>query len=237
MGLGLALIACGAGLLTHLKAAQRLGAPGVTTAPVPGSIRLEVLLPEKVLNYTSEKVPTDQLVLDTLPKDTSFGHRRYTAPDGFTLTVNVVLMGSDRTSLHKPEFCLSGFGWLINKTTEDRVKVAGPPNYELPVMRFDASKEVSVNGQPVAASGLYVFWFVEEEKMTARHWQRMWWMAESMFRTGKLQRWAYIACFAVCAPGAEEATYARMKEFLATAAPQFQSAGMRRGPQQVAARP
>jgi hypothetical protein len=233
MVFGLALIAGGAGLLTQLKASQKLGPPGVLTAPLPGSIRLEVLLPEKVLDYSSEKLPTDQLVLDTLPKDTSFGQRRYTAADGFTLMINAVLMGSDRTSLHKPEFCLSGFGWLINKAAEDRVKLANSVNTELPVMRFDATKEAVINGQTITASGLYVFWFVEEEQTTARHWQRMWWMTESMLRTGKLQRWAYISCFAVCNPGAEEATYARMKEFLATAAPQFQTAGMRRAAREV----
>jgi hypothetical protein len=41
-------------------------------------------------------------------------------------------------------------------------------------------------------------------------------------RTGVLQRWAYVTCFSVCQPGQEEATFNRMKEFLAAAVPEFQ---------------
>jgi hypothetical protein len=38
-------------------------------------------------------------VLDFLPKDTSYGQRQYQTPDGsFKTTLNVVMMGTDRTS-------------------------------------------------------------------------------------------------------------------------------------------
>ena len=50
------------------------------------------------------------------------------------------------------------------------------------------------------ASGVYVFWFVADNAYTARHGQRMWWMAREMMRTGVLQRWAYVSCFAACPP-------------------------------------
>ena len=50
----------------------------------------------------------------------------------------------------------------------------------------------------------------------------MWWMARELFRTGLLQRWAYISCTAICAPGQEEATTERMKQFIAAAVPEFQ---------------
>ena len=105
-----------AGLLTRLQANQKLGRPGVKTSPIPGSPRLQVDLPERVLDYTSEAVEVDKRTLDWLPQDTSFGQRLYRAPDGFEVSVNVVLMGSDRTSLHKTEFCLEGQGWRIDRS-------------------------------------------------------------------------------------------------------------------------
>ena len=71
------------GLLSRLQGEQKLGAPGVKTAPLADSKNLEVLLPESVLDYTSEKVPIDQVVYNYLPADTSYGQRKYTAPDGF----------------------------------------------------------------------------------------------------------------------------------------------------------
>ena len=41
-------------------------------------------------------------------------------------------------------------------------------------------------------------------------------------RTGTLQRWAYVACFAQCLPGEEDKAFARVKELVAEAVPQFQ---------------
>ena len=220
--LALGVIGGGAAVLRHLQANQKLGRPAVKTSPIPGSLRLQVELPEHVLDYSSETMAADQMTLDTLPQDTSFGGRRYSAPDGFTTTVNVVLMGSDRTSLHKTEFCVEGQGWRINRAAscETTVHLDRPYPYDLPVMKFIATKQATIDGQPVTAQGVYVFWFVaDNDEFTARHSQRMWWMVRDLFRTGVLQRWAFIGCFSVCAPGQEDATFERMKNFIAAAAP------------------
>ena len=96
----LALIGGTGWVLSGLQRHQRLGLPGVKTSPLSGSRNLVVDLPEQVLDCKSERLETDDIVLGTLPKDTSFGQRRYLAPDGFETMVNVVLMGTDRTSLH-----------------------------------------------------------------------------------------------------------------------------------------
>ena len=221
----LGLIGGAAGLLRHLQASQRLGLPAVKTRPVAGSQRLQVVLPEHVLGCASEAVEVDKLTLETLPPDTSFGERRYTAPDGFSTLINVVLMGSDRTSLHKTEYCLEGTGWHINRSasSETKVHMDRPYSYELPVMKFLASREATINGEKRLVMGVYMFWFVaDNDEYTARHWQRMWWMARDLFHTGVLQRWAMIGCFSACLPGQEDATFERMKKFVAAAAPEFQ---------------
>lgn len=218
----LALMAGGAGLLLRLKSGHHLGAPGVKTQPIPESIRLEVLLPERVLDFDSKGVETTKEVLDTLPQDTSFGQRLYKAADGFETLINVVLMGTDRTSLHKPQFCLTGGGWRIDREEVAQVRINGPQPYDLPVMKLTTSREVTVDGQTVPLRGLYVYWFVCDGAYTASHGQRMWWMAQELLRAGVLQRWAYVTCFSVCAPGQEDATYRRMEQFLSAAVPQFQ---------------
>src|SRR6266446_1666958 len=110
----LLLISGTGAVLARLRATQRLGAPGVKTSLIPGSERLQVDLPERVLDYDSKSLPVDQMVLDFLPKDTSFGQRVYIAPDRFSVQANVVLMGADRTSIHKPEFCLGEQGFKID---------------------------------------------------------------------------------------------------------------------------
>jgi len=221
----LGLIGAGAVLLARLEAHQTLGRPAVRTSPIPGSRRLQVDLPERVLDYTSKPIEVDAMVLNWLPQDTSFGQRVYHAPDGFDIALNVVLMGRDRTSLHKTEFCLEGDGWQIDRaaSSETTVRMDRPFAYDLPVTKFVTTKQVTVNGQAVTARGIYVLWFVaDEDEYTARHWQRMWWMARDLLLTGVLQRWASISYFAYCAPGQEDATFKRIEQFIRASAPEFQ---------------
>jgi len=237
----LALMAVAAGALFWLKSGQRLGPPGVKTRSVPGSIRLEAVLPEKVLDYDSEPVETAKLVLDVLPQDTSFGQRRYKATDGFETLLNVVLMGTDRTSLHKPQFCLVGAGWRIDRTELGTVRVYRPQPYDLPVVRLTTSRQVGEGDQARTVRGVYVYWFVCDDAISGEDsgFHRGWLMAKELFRSGKLQRWAYVTCFAMCAPGQEEATYDRMKKFLMAAVPEFQLTPKPAGtpPAQAAAAP
>jgi hypothetical protein len=223
----LAMIGLAAGFLQHVRANQKLGEPGVRTQPLPdqapGTIKSQVILPENVLDYESEPLPVDKVVLGYLPQDTSFGQRLYRAP-GSDIMVNVVLMGTDRTSLHKPQFCLSGQGWAIDEILSSvvTIPIEKPVPYELPVMKLITSKQFEIDGKQVPGRGIYVYWFVSKSGYTAEHWQRMWWMAKDILRTGVMQRWAYVTCFSVCSPGQEEATFERMKKFIAASVPQFQ---------------
>jgi len=234
----LALMGAGAGALAKLKAGQRLGAPGVKTRPIPGSIRLAVELPEQVLDYHSEALETEREVLETLPPDTSFGQRRYEAPDGFNVLLSVVLMGSDRTSLHKPQFCLTGGGWQIDTTERAQVRVARPQPYDLPVVKLTAGREVSLHGQVVRQRLVFVYWFVCDGALSGEPTgrERMWWMARELLRHGVLQRWAYVICYAACLPGQEALTYERLQQFIAAAVPEFQLTPRPADPPEAAAR-
>jgi hypothetical protein len=219
----LTLIAGTAGLLKQVSRRQVLAPPGVKTHPLPGSIRLEVELPQNLPGFTSEELKVDDATLATLPNDTSFGMRRYRAADGQTFDLRVVLMGRDRTSMHKPQICLTGQGWRINDlaSAQTAVRVQRPVEYDLPVVRLVAS---AVDAQNQPYGGLYVYWYVADDALSASTtgFQRMWWMARKLLTTGVLQRWAYVSCVAACPPGQETATFERIKEFLATAVPEFQ---------------
>lgn len=215
-----------AGLLARTKASQKLGSPGVKTRPLADSQNLEVVLPERVLDYDSEILEQQPIVLDTLPPDTSYGQRRYFAPDKFQTAVNVVLMGSDRTSIHKPQYCLVGSGWTIDPAASrpETIRMARPHEYDLPVMKLVVSREVDNNGTPQTVRGVYVYWFVTDGALSgdATGAERMWSMAKTMLTTGVLQRWAYVTYFSVCLPGEEAATYERMKQLIVASVPEFQ---------------
>ncbi len=227
--LALLMMGGAGGLLVRLKATQQLGEPGVKTAPVAGGNNLRVLLPERVLRYESEEIPQEAIVTNTLPADTSYGQRRYHHTDNSNdwLLMNVVLMGADRTSIHKPQYCLEGSGWRIDPagTTETTIRLERPQPYDLPVIKILSTKQIpDAKGQPLDVRGVYVYWFVADGALSGDKSgaQRMWWMARNLLSTGVLQRWAYISCFTVCLPGHEEATFERVKQFLVASVPEFQ---------------
>lgn len=232
VAVALALIASTAVALSRLQALQRLGTPGVKL--VERLVYREdgqtigtnsVALPERVLNFESKEQPIAKVVWNWLPKDTTYAQRYYQAPDGFWTMANVVLMGTDRTSIHDPKYCLAGQGFQTLKEEFDSVPIQEPHAYSLPVFKWTVQREATTpEGAKVPQSALYVFWFVAEDQLTANHKERMWWMARDLITRGVLQRWAYVSCFSACAPGQEEATYARMREWIAAAVPQFQRA-------------
>ena len=219
----LLLMAVAGGAIFQLQTRQTLGRPGVLAEPQAGSPRWRIPLPEQVAGMTSQEVPAAEVELSALPADTSIGKRLYTATNGAPLLLQVVLMGRDRTSIHQPQYCLTGQGWLIEQTEEVRLPVAQSPPHEVPALKLTASKVfTTADGQRVPVRAIYVYWFVADGALTAHRSQRLRWMAEELLKTGTLQRWAYVACFAQCAPGDEDQTFARVKEFVAEAVPEFQ---------------
>jgi len=226
----LALMGGSAALLSFLQSHQKLGLPGVKVVAAPiydpdGKVvaQQSAYLPERVLNYQSEPRPVTLLELGWLPPDTTFGRREYRAPDGMGVLTSIVLMGTDRTSIHTPQYCLPGQGWRIDQSERAAIRIERPRSYDLPVMKLTATGiQATASGEKIMARGIYVYWFVADRELTADHLQRMWWMARDLIRQGTLQRWAYVACFSVCLPGQEEATYQRMKEFIAASVPEFQ---------------
>ncbi len=213
-----------AGVLLRMKSGQRLGDPGLKVAEIAGATnRLEIVLPSRLRQYTSTNIPPTDIEVETLPKDTTFGRRMYQSPAGHEILLSVVMMGVDRTSIHKPEFCLEAQGWRIISRETTSVPIASPHPYELPVRKFVTSLVTSdADGKPAQMSGVYVFWFVSAERITASHGGRIGYLTWDLLRTGVMPRWAYVSCFAVCPTGQEDATFDRLRNFITAATPEFQ---------------
>jgi hypothetical protein len=214
-----------AGILLYVSTHQKLGSPGVLTRSLPGTRNLQVVLPGQVPGFACQIITTQaEEVVQALPDDTSFGTCRYTAQDGFQSLANVVLMGTDRSSIHKPQVCLTAQGWEIDESSSkvEKIGMQKPFPYDLPVMRLTATQRIEAGGETKTRRGVYVYWYVDGGKITALNSQIMWWMARDMFLTGVLDRFSYIAYFSVCEPGQEEHTFDRMKALIAGSVPQFQ---------------
>jgi len=218
----LVLIAGTGGAVTWLKGHQKLGQPGIKTAPIPGSSLLKLELPDRVLDFTSTNVPESDVELGYFPRDTSYDRRMYHSPDGFPISGTVILMGADRTSIHRPEYCMVGQGWTILSRTVVDLPIAGPRPYRLPVMKWLVSTIVKgPDGGQREIHGLYVFWFVADGEQTTGNVQLQLYLMRDLLFRGVLQRWAYVSYFAQCEPGQEDAAFGRMKKLIAASAPEF----------------
>ncbi|HXR03510.1 MAG TPA: exosortase-associated EpsI family protein [Verrucomicrobiae bacterium] len=220
----LALIAATGGALTWLKQHQKLGQPGIKAAAIPGSIAMKIDLPERALDFASTNVPESDVELGYFPKDTSFVERLYTSPDAPSgISATIILMGADRTSIHRPEYCLAGQGFACDEKQVVNIPVEGPQPYQLPVAKWKVSRMVNQpDGQSFKMSGVYVFWFAADNEQTTGIVPFQCYLVRDLLLKGILQRWAYISYFAPCLPGQEEATFERMKGLIAASVPEFQ---------------
>jgi hypothetical protein len=219
----LVLMAGTAGALAWLRANQKLGTPGVKGTSITNSVMLKIGLPERVLDFTSTNVPEPDVAIGYFPKDTSYAERVYSAPDGLRIQSTVILMGADRTSIHRPEYCLPGQGWSIDDKTVVKLPIADQPPYSLDVARWYISTTVQQpDGQKGKIAGIYAFWYVADNEETADHDKMLEWLTLDLFRTGALQRWAYCSYFAACMPGQQDATFEQMKRLIAASVPQYQ---------------
>lgn len=226
---GLVLIGATAFVLRQIDQHRQVGEPGLVMIAEDvldengGIVNTNtVALPKRVLNYNSTNAPITNVELSWLPADTTYARRVYFQPDHYPLQVNVVMMGLDRSSIHKPQICLTGQGWQVTSESADTISLAGASAVNLPVWKMIAQQPQTLpDGSQRMVKAVYVYWFVADGHVTARHGQRMWWMARELLTTGTLQRWAYVSVLGLCLPGQEEETYKRLREFIAESAPEY----------------
>ena len=225
-----AAIGSTAAVLARFQSQHRLGKPGLRLVDVPllnekGSPATSnsIALPERILDFDSKLWPVTEEELKALPRDTTYGRRIYTAKDGYQVQVSGVLMGTDRTSIHKPEFCLPSQGFQLGHRSQRFITIDRPHRYALPITRIDGVRDIrQADGRTVRQGAVYVYWFVSENRLSNDHFQRMWWLALDLVRTGELQRWAYLSVLGPCAPGDEDRTYARLEAMIQAMVPEFQ---------------
>lgn len=90
--------------------------PEVTVCEPP-----EVALGE-IDGFTSEKQEPGEAELNILPADTRLDKRLYRAPGGHWFAVSLVIGGTNKSSIHRPELCLPAQGFQM---VNPRSAVAG----------------------------------------------------------------------------------------------------------------
>jgi hypothetical protein len=229
----LILVGLSAALLLRVRSNYNLGKPGIKLVDVPiYNERTNIVsqesafLPATVGEYSSPRVePVSMAEATILPPDTVYGRRVYTAPDGFQTFVSIVVMGTDRTSIHKPQYCLNGQGESIVQSEIIPIPINKPHPYTLQAQKLTTrSYRRNSAGEMAPISGVFIYWFVADGYLTPHHGERMWLTAKEFITRGHLQRWAYVAYFAHCPVGQEGPLTDRLTKLISESVPEFQLA-------------
>lgn len=221
----LILIGVTAGLISSLRSRQTLGQPGLPIAKVAlhdeeGAVARpeSIQFPKSIPGFTFTNSPVSKTELDYLPRDTTFGRGQYTSEDGsWSAAVSAVLMGTDRTSIHRPEYCLQGVGWEVGQPRVQQIHM--PDGSTLDVQRIDTLGKQTVGGRQMEVAGVYVFWFVADGQRTASHWKRQSAIIRDLLTKNSLPRWAYVSFLTTCLPGQEDDMFEKVSGLIAKCEP------------------
>ena len=127
-----------------------------------------------------------------LPSDTGLVRKyyRHLHDPALSLSAAIVLSGDDRSSIHRPQVCMTANGHEIEKERYFQIQL-DPSRPPLEVCVLDMIKH-DPEGKSAYRS-YYAYWFVGKDRETASHVQRMVWMASDRIFRGVSHRWAYIA--------------------------------------------
>ncbi len=224
------IIATGA-ICAHFKTHQNIGKPGVLLEA--GNMLNEnneivrtnrVALPLQLEGLKATPLPITNVELQTLPDDTLFGKVFYSdeaAQAAGTLTV--VLMEHDRTSIHRPQYCLPANGFTIDseQTVELPITLADATPLKAKLIR--GKRDILLkDGSKTTLSGIYFYYFATDNKTTSNHSEMMRSMIKAQLLHGETERWGYVSLLTICRPEQEEATIQWAQQLLQKTIPKIQ---------------
>ena len=189
---------------------------------------LDFGLPEEVPGWISAPMEITDSEKRILPPDTELTKRRYrTGGAGEEIQATIVLSGKDRTSIHRPEVCLTGQGWNLEGGEEYSVSLSNGETLRVSCLTISReSQDGEGNGRKIRA--FFVYWFVGSRATTPDNLSRILSTARDNVLRGDNPRWAYVSLIspvgADVAPGGAgpELTWKKVELWIAEAVPKFQ---------------
>ena len=168
--------------------------PNAATDPSTG---LELVLPETLPGHAFYDREVSALERKWLPSDTGMLKRVYYPKNSKTqeeahlnsVSVTLILSGSDQRSLHRPEVCLVSQGWTVTDHTVKKLEINGKSlrvkdlHLEMQQLQADDSlKKIQAH---------YVYWWVGSKISTHDSMQRALITAKENMFHNRNTRWGY----------------------------------------------
>jgi len=148
-------------------------------------------LPYFVGDYAGIEQEVSEAEKTILPPDTEFARKIYQTLDGDTINCQIVLSGGTRRSIHRPEVCLPGQGWVISGSEVLEVPLSNQK--PLKVTLLTLSREIlKPDGNKVTIRSLFAYWFVGVNRTTHDHFERIFFSSWDLLTRNINHRWGYV---------------------------------------------
>jgi hypothetical protein len=138
------------------------------------------------------------------------------------ITAEIVLSGAQRQSIHRPQVCLVGQGWTIQK--EETVPITLADGRVQKVRKLTLLR--TQDGTQIV--GYFIYWFIGKDKTTDDHIERMFLTSWDRIVHRVNHRWAYVIVNAILSPepkvtaGERQKVLADLLNFTGELMPQIQ---------------
>ena len=137
----------------------------------------------KYLGFDSDITESERVIL---PRDTEFAKKQYDGFGSAEITAEIVLTGAQRQSIHRPQVCLTGQGWAIQK--EETIPITLTDGQVQKVRKLTLAR--MENGVQIV--GYFIYWFVGKDKTTDDHFERIFLTSWDRIVHRVNHRWAYV---------------------------------------------
>jgi len=148
------LAAAGLGLCAVTDASLRLAAPGVSLS-----------LPLTVGDYQGQVINMMAQERNILDEGVELARNYYFAPKRPAVMATVIVSGPGKRTLHRPEVCLPGQGWIIATSDTLTLRVGEGREVEGTLLRLFRDVE-GPGGQRVRVRALNLYWYVGSDGTT-----------------------------------------------------------------------
>jgi exosortase len=150
-----------------------------------------------------------------LPADTLNIKRNYYGDNGNVFRISVVVNGESRMSIHRPEQCLPGQGFSLDKTWFTDVALPDGTGLRVKLVNAHQMRERGAAGTLGQA-----YWFVSAKHQTASHYSRLFLSATERAFENRVVRWSMISISSDAAFDSPE-SIAHLKNFIRAWYPQL----------------
>ncbi len=153
-----------------------------------------------------------------LPADTCILKKQYHDGSGNEILVTIVFSAENQRSIHRPQRCLPGQGFVIEKTETLTVPLPGRPPLEIMVLTV---RQQATPGSHFSHLLTFAYWYAGGDYETPSHYDRLSRTALDRIFRNRLDRWAYVSLSVSHAAGVDPWPW--LKGFIADLYPLIQS--------------